>query len=149
MQRTVSRRGTFGPAATLLGVICRAAPGLARLLALAAPARSQTAPQIAVSCTSGVSFIATPICTSMTTSRGGVLLTNVGTMPLVISSLTFSGPNADEFSVSQGCVGTILTGQLCSLVITFTPKGSGLRTAFLNINSNAPGSPFVLPVNGI
>jgi hypothetical protein len=66
----------------------RAALGLALFLMLAGPARAQTPPQIAVSCTSGGVFITTAVCTSTTTPRGGVLLGNVGGMPLTITSLT-------------------------------------------------------------
>src|SRR4051812_15011636 len=135
MHARVLRRGQRYSSALLPRVVRFYALGLALFsLSVAGPATAAPAPLIHVSTSSAV-FPTTQVCASSTTPRGGVILGNVGDAPLIISSLTFSGPNADEFSVTQGCVGTLQPKSLCNLIITFTPKAAGTRVAFLNINS--------------
>src|SRR5262249_17753601 len=128
MHAPASRRGTCGPAALLPPVVRFCALGLALFsLFLAGPALAAPAPIIHVS-TTGAVFPTTQVCASSTTPRGGIILGNVGDAPLIISSLTFTGPNASEFSVTQGCVTTLQPHELCNLIITFTPKAAGTRT---------------------
>src|SRR5262245_2716980 len=114
MQSAVTRKGMYGPAALLPQLFRRAAPILALFLVLAAPAMAATPPQVYLSCTAGPAFPPTPICTSVSTPRGGILLTNLGGSPLIISSLTFTGPNAGDFSVTQGCVTTLQPHEICN-----------------------------------
>ncbi len=66
-------------------------------------------------------------------------LSNVGTVNLNVGALAISGTNAGDFSVSWGCGSSfsIAPGNSCSLYVQFNPKAAGVRTATLNIESNA------------
>ena len=84
-------------------------------------------------------------------SSGGaqaVLLTSNGGIPLSISSVTLSGPNAADFKLAMNtCSGIIPIGSSCTASVTFSPSGAGFRTALL-VFSSASGSPVTVPVAG-
>jgi hypothetical protein len=75
-----------------------------------------------------------------------LLLRNVGSSPVAISSLTFSP--ATEFSESDSCALSIPAGGTCTLDLAFTPTAKGLRSATLSIASNANNSPLTVPISG-
>jgi hypothetical protein len=78
--------------------------------------------------------------------------TPVGTAPVTVSGLTFSGPNASEFSVdssSLGCVGQPLApGSYCGGYFQFTPRAEALSTATLQITDDVTGSTQSVPLEG-
>ena len=68
---------------------------------------------------------------------------------LVVHSLTFTGANAGDFSISPGSSCTFVdVGSGCQLNVTFTPQGAGPRTASLVITSNAAESPQTVELTG-
>jgi hypothetical protein len=75
-------------------------------------------------------------------------LTNTGNETLNISSIALSGANSGDFSTSNSCGTTVLTGASCSVTTTFTPTASGLRSATLTIVDDAPGSPHTFAITG-
>jgi hypothetical protein len=59
--------------------------------------------------------------------------TNTGTLALTVSSVTPTGTNASDFTVS-GCAGTSLQpGASCTLSITFAPKVVGTNSATIAV----------------
>jgi hypothetical protein len=68
-----------------------------------------------------------------------VTVTNSGTANVVIYGVVFTGTNASEFSYSGVQPLTISPGNSSPLAITFTPAGSGPRSAILNIYDNLNG----------
>lgn len=68
-----------------------------------------------------------------------VLLTNDQLTSLQITSVNLSGADPGDFSLKPGagCAKTILSGMECTGSITFTPKGTGQRTATLQIHDSA------------
>jgi hypothetical protein len=75
---------------------------------------------------------------------------NVGTAPLTVSGITFTGVNSNDFkvtaqpaaSVSGPCGSTTIT-------VTFAPSDTGTRTAALHITSNdSDESPFDITLTG-
>ena len=71
--------------------------------------------------------------------------------PLSISGATISGTNASEFAVTSLCPAspaTLPASGTCVLNVTFTPTGSGTRTATLNLADDAAGSPQALALTG-
>ncbi|MBZ5505687.1 MAG: choice-of-anchor D domain-containing protein [Acidobacteriia bacterium] len=69
-----------------------------------------------------------------------VTLTNSGTLPLAITSLTISGANASEFKESDSCANSVLgIGKACAISVTFTPGAQGERNATLFIGDNGLG----------
>jgi len=77
-----------------------------------------------------------------------VSATNVGTASLNISSITFTGLQASDFSQTNNCVGTLAPAASCSINVTFTPAGGGTRNGTLSVTDNAPGSPHTVPLTG-
>ncbi|HVZ60380.1 MAG TPA: choice-of-anchor D domain-containing protein, partial [Terriglobales bacterium] len=84
-----------------------------------------------------------------TSPASTVSIGNTGNGDLIISSLSISGANAAEFAVtSAGLPLTINPGGSTLVSVTFTPTTAGLRSASLNVGTNAPGSPNVVALSG-
>ena len=74
-----------------------------------------------------------------------VAVTNVGTTPVTLVSVTFTGP----FSRSGGsCNVNILAGGTCTIGVRFRPVTSGPATGQLRIASSDPGSPHTVALDG-
>ncbi|HXI82565.1 MAG TPA: choice-of-anchor D domain-containing protein [Verrucomicrobiae bacterium] len=77
---------------------------------------------------------------------------NGSTVPVQISNLSITGPDAADFSVtSETCEGSVLTpSQNCFVTVVFTPQVGpvGSRQANLVFTDDATGSPRVVPLNG-
>ncbi len=68
------------------------------------------------------------------------------------ASVTFAAPTiiGTDFTISSpGCSGQFSAGNSCNVGITFTPAAAGVRTATLQINSDAPGSPATANLTGV
>lgn len=65
-----------------------------------------------------------------------VTVRSTGTAALVVYSTELTGPNSKDFTVVQGCTGTVRA--TCTLRISFTPAGSGARSAVLTVHQNLP-----------
>lgn len=78
----------------------------------------------------------------------GVTLFNTGSASLTISSITFTGTNAPDFSQTNNCGSTLLAGSNCTINFVFTPSAAGTRTATASINDSATGSPQVVVLSG-
>jgi hypothetical protein len=70
-----------------------------------------------------------------------VTLNNTGSAALSITSITFSGANATNFTQVSTCGASLAAGGNCTIAILFTPSAAGARTASLTIADNASGSP--------
>jgi hypothetical protein len=82
-------------------------------------------------------------------SPGSLTITNTGTGPLQVSSLTFAGSDPQDFVItSNGCMGEVAAAASCTLGVSFAPQGQGARSASLQIASNAQSSPATVPVSG-
>ena len=84
----------------------------------------------------------------------GLVISNTGAAPLVISALRLSGSNADSFTVTgQSACASIAPGASCTLSITFTPTSTGAKAAQIVFTSNADNAAAVntttLTGNGI
>lgn len=85
-----------------------------------------------------------------TTSAGqSVTVTNSGTSPLNVSSVTLAGANAADFVIaSNGCSAAVANGGNCVISLTFKPTTAGSRTATLQIASDANNGLQSVPLNG-
>jgi hypothetical protein len=81
-------------------------------------------------------------------SWGGVTLAN-GELPLTISNIQISGPNASDFSQTNACGSGLAPNATCGINVSFTPSAQGTRTATLYINDNAHGSPQNVSLSGV
>jgi hypothetical protein len=78
-----------------------------------------------------------------------VTVTAAGGWPLLLTGVSFTGPNAVDFSLaSSTCDGPLSVGQSCQLSVEFTPQASGTRTATLQISSDDPAGPTLVPLSG-
>jgi P pilus assembly chaperone PapD len=79
-----------------------------------------------------------------------VTVTNTGNASLNISGTSIQGPNAGDFKITSGGeVGSVAPGASRTITLTFTPQSDGNRTATLWINTDAPGSPHTVSLQGV
>jgi hypothetical protein len=78
-----------------------------------------------------------------------VFVANRGNAPLMISGMTFSGADPQDFVIGfNGCLGPLPAGASCTIGVNFIPQAVGARTADLNIASNDPNSPLTVVLSG-
>ncbi len=77
-----------------------------------------------------------------------VTLTNDQNGVLGITSITFTGTNPGDFSQTNNCGTSLGADANCTISVTFTPGGSGARSALLNVNDNAPNTPQTVALSG-
>jgi cyclophilin family peptidyl-prolyl cis-trans isomerase len=70
-----------------------------------------------------------------------IALGNQGIEDLIISSTTITGSNAGEFSVSEACTRVAPSNGSCQISVTFTPNGTGAKSAVIQLLSNDPQMP--------
>ena len=91
-------------------------------------------------------FGTTPVATSL---QQTFTITDVGAVPLTVSSIGISGVNPGDFSQTNNCTaGAIAPGASCSVTVTFTPTATGLRRAVLLVNQNGGGNTFGIRITG-
>jgi archaellum component FlaF (FlaF/FlaG flagellin family) len=84
-------------------------------------------------------------------SAQAVTLTNSGTTPLGISSITITGTNASDFAETSTCPGgssQLSAGSSCTINVTFSPAASGSRSASLTFADTAFDSPQSVSLSG-
>jgi NHL repeat len=82
------------------------------------------------------SLVFNPQQTATSSGAQSAILTNSGTGPLTIASITPSG----DFSASGNCPSVIAPGNGCTLQVKFAPTSAGTRTGAISISDdNAPG----------
>ena len=108
------------------------------------------APSVGFSPTGPVAFPDTTVNT--TSAPITVTITNGGSAPLHITTVTLAGTNPGDFAVpggSNNCNGaTVAVNATCTFNATFTPTGTGARQADLQIADDAPNSPQTLTLTG-
>jgi|HubBroStandDraft_1064217.scaffolds.fasta_scaffold00370_17 hypothetical protein len=80
-----------------------------------------------------------------TTSAGqSVLLRNMGSSALAITSITSSG----DFAETDTCATSVSAAGNCTLSVTFTPTAAGTRNGSIVIQDDAAGSPHLITLSG-
>jgi hypothetical protein len=79
-----------------------------------------------------------------TSSQETVLLRNMGSAPLSISSITING----DFAETDTCGTAVPAAGSCTFSITFTPTSPDLRTSTVTIQDDATGSPHLIELSG-
>jgi trimeric autotransporter adhesin len=77
-----------------------------------------------------------------------VVLTNVGTTTLIITSISVTGTDNGDFGASNTCHGSVGAGGTCNIIVRFIPTLIGLRTAAVSITDNGGGSPQRISLSG-
>ena len=83
-----------------------------------------------------------------TTATQTFTITDVGTVPLNIGTLSISGSNASDFSQTNNCAAPIAPGGFCTVTVTFTPSATGSRFASLTIPEDGGGVALGLRLSG-
>jgi sugar lactone lactonase YvrE len=91
---------------------------------------------------SGLMFGTQPVDT--TSAPQLVTLTNTGNSPLTITNVAASS----DFAQTNNYAGVVMPGANCTISVTFTPTGSGLRTGIVTIADSSPGSPQTVTLTG-
>ncbi|RPI54861.1 MAG: tandem-95 repeat protein [Acidobacteria bacterium] len=78
-----------------------------------------------------------------------ITIRNVGNAPLTFAGTTIIGTNAAEFARSTNCGASLAPGLNCQIGVTFTPTGTGPRSATIQIRTDALGSPHAIRLMGI
>jgi len=76
-----------------------------------------------------------------------VTVSNNGTAPLTINSITDDDPA--DFPVTNNCGGTVAVGSTCDITVNFTPTRRGSISGTLTVASSAAVSPQKLVLTGI
>ena len=80
----------------------------------------------------------------LTSAAQTVTLTNPGTLPLTVSSISVSG----SFSQTNNCGASLAAGSSCTIAVSFTPTAPGAQLGSLTILDNASGSVQTVVLSG-
>jgi len=91
----------------------------------------------------GLSFGPQLVGTASTTQAA--TLTNSGSSPIVINSVTTGG----DFSQNNTCGSSLAAGAKCYITVTFTASQTGPRSASITVTDDTTSSPHLLALSGI
>jgi hypothetical protein len=74
---------------------------------------------------------------SSTTNHGAITVTNTGTASLTVSGISLKGVNANNFTETDTCSGTIAPQGACTITVTFAPFLAVAHSATMTIASTA------------
>lgn len=78
-----------------------------------------------------------------------VMILNNRNVILTVDPFTFTGADPSDFGdPSTTCGSTLAARKTCKVSVTFTPQATGKRSAVLDVNDNAAGSPQTIPLSG-
>lgn len=77
-----------------------------------------------------------------------VTISNQGTAPLIITSISLTGGSPGDFTETNTCGASLAVKATCTVVVTFKPAAAGTRTASLSVADNATGSPQTVALTG-
>ena len=103
-------------------------------------------PQVSFSATS-VQFGSRTI--GGTASINTINLSNSGSGTLNIASISLSGANAADFTMSTSCGSAVASGASCSISFNFSPRALGRRTAQFNLTGNVAGGSQAVVLSGV
>src|SRR6185437_6267836 len=102
------------------------------------------APQAVLSSTS-LSFGTQTVATSTAQT---VTLSNPGSLPLAIGSISFDGANAADFDQTNTCGSSLPAGASCTISVTFTPSLAVVENPTMSIVDSAASSPQAISLAG-
>jgi FtsP/CotA-like multicopper oxidase with cupredoxin domain len=77
--------------------------------------------------------------TGTTSAPRTVTLSNTGTAPLLIASITIAGANPGDFQANSSCPSSLAAGTSCTISVTFRPTVKTNRSATLIVTDNSNG----------
>jgi hypothetical protein len=82
------------------------------------------------------------------TAAQTLTLRNSGNAPLIISSISLTGANPDDFTQTNSCGASLAAGASCTIRVTFSPGSASNFTATLSVADNAAGALQVVFLTG-
>jgi centrosomal CEP192-like protein len=82
-------------------------------------------------------------------SPKAIILKNTASIARNIAGITLSGPQSGDFQQTNTCSATLAAGADCAITVTFSPQGTGTRTAVLQITDSASNTPQIINLSGI
>lgn len=82
----------------------------------------------------------------------GVVISDTGFSPLHVSSVSLTGPDADQFAISfDDCSAQVLQPSIggCAVRVRFEPTSGGTKNASLRVTSDSATSPDDIPLTGV
>jgi len=95
-----------------------------------------------------LTFTNQPLNTPSTSKS--VTLTNNGGVALAIASITLTGTNSGDFTLTPAntCGSSVAAGANCIINVTFRPTAVGIRTAVITLTDNAAGGTQTIALTG-
>lgn len=79
-----------------------------------------------------------------------VRIANAGSAPLTLGAIGLDGDHAEDFSLEERCAGiTLGIEERCAVRVAFVPRAAGDRRASLAVETDAPGEPVRVPLEGV
>lgn len=104
---------------------------------------SDNSPSVADDTDYGTTMVGTPVVRTYT-------IQNLGTADLNLGTITMSGTNGSEFTVTSQPAAIVAPAGTTTFEITFTPSGSGTRNGWLTLpNDDNTENPYNFAVTGI
>ncbi|MBA3914388.1 MAG: VCBS repeat-containing protein [Acidobacteriales bacterium] len=108
---------------------------------------TQTAPAVASLSTTQLNFGKVKV---NTLSTQDVTVTNTGVGTMVISATTFRQQSQGVFSANSSCYSTsLLSGQSCTITVSFFPRTKGQYQNTLVIHDSGTGAPHTVRLSGV
>jgi hypothetical protein len=76
------------------------------------------------------------------------LTDNGGRSIRIFHTISIDGPDAKDFAQTHTCGNNVSGGQSCGITVTFTPKATGTRTAWITVYDDGGGSPQRVALSG-
>src|SRR5581483_10084328 len=84
-----------------------------------------------------------------TSNSSAIAIANTGDEDLVLSQIQITGASAGDFAFTTAALPVnVKPGQTTTVNVTFSPSGTGNRTASLVATDNAPGAPHAIALQG-
>jgi uncharacterized repeat protein (TIGR03803 family) len=83
-----------------------------------------------------------------TSAAKTVVLKNVGTTAITITSITLAGLDPGDYAQTNSCASSLAASASCTISVTFKPSVTGARSAILKVTDSAAGSPQTVVLSG-
>lgn len=83
-----------------------------------------------------------------TSAPQSVTVANTGTAALTVAGIAITGANSPDYAWKSTCGSSVAIGASCAISVTFTPTGTGIRTASVTVTDIASNSPQTISLTG-
>jgi len=88
------------------------------------------------------------LATTTASTTQTVTVNSTGSAPLHVTSVSFTGPNAADFTQTNTCAAAVNPNASCAVTVSYKPAASGTSNATLQIQDDAPNGMQTVAVSG-